>query len=117
MQKIDKQILKYLLSVRHGDDYEIITLSELKEYLSINSQIEDSVIFAAIEYLADEEYISLKYSDKIQFCLKATIKGKNYFQNGKNYLRLKKHIFIISFCGGFLGAFFFFCLFFGIKSC
>lgn len=105
-------LLKYINDYCKDQSYKVVDIEQLQSAFPNKFSIDKEGVEQMIEYLTARQYISVKYSDKEQYCLSPLPKGRHYFETqldkiiSDNYQRTKtaKIVFGASFAGAFLGS-------------
>ncbi len=116
LDKLCKKILKVLTDYSGENSYSIIDISEILNTFANKLDIE--VLRKYIDYLANNEYIDVKYIDEKQVCLAIMPKAKGLEEEAKEEKKFNKKFFrmaffmslasaICGFVGAFLGNVFF----------
>jgi hypothetical protein len=110
---VDKKVEKILnfLSNDVGSSYSILEKSEIVDALAPKVEVTAAELTSALNYLADKEYVSIKYQSESEVCLAVTSRTDSFLQykNGdteRAVLTKKQHamMFAIGVVGAFVGA-------------
>ncbi len=110
LDKLGKKIIRVLQAMCGTDSYSILEITEILAELS--QKIDVEVLTKYIDYLAQNEYIDVKYIDVKQICLAIMPKARNIDEENKiNKSVMRKNSgfvtavgFISAICG-MIGAF------------
>ena len=102
------EILNYINQVCQDGTYKIVSLNELIDAVSSVYNIDGDGVRHSLTYLAEREYISIKYEDEVEFCLCPLPKGRLHFETQIESIAENKQehksIVIASFLGGLIGS-------------
>lgn len=101
-----------LISEKAGNSYKILNKRDLLNELPSKLEVDESAFAAIIAFLKDNEYVDVKYQDKDEICIAATVKAESYAEGEKNIQQKAKitngqlgFLVTIMFLASFLGAF------------
>ncbi len=101
-------LLKVINNECKDSAYKIFSISELSSNMPARLSLESEGLKEALSNLANHEYISVKYQDESEVCLRPLIKGRvaieNLTDNANMRSGLKKSLALISFFGAVLGG-------------
>lgn len=91
LDKVTSNVLNAINENCKDNSYVIIKSSDINMYLSQKKQLDNESIKETVDYLAEREYIKLKYSDEETYCLTMLPKGRLFSEDRKEQKRrLKK---------------------------
>lgn len=73
-----------LLTTKAGNTYKVLNKSQLVAELPRKLDIDDQSLLNIITFLKENEYVDVKYQDKDEICLSATVKAESYVEGEKN---------------------------------
>lgn len=97
-----------LLHSKAANAYKVLNKNELLQELPQKLKIDMQSLLAVIAFLAENEYISVKYQDKEEICIATTVKTESYLDGEKDILQKAKISNLqiaVLFAGVFLAAF------------
>ncbi|MCM1043827.1 MAG: hypothetical protein NC350_06480 [Corallococcus sp.] len=104
-------ILKYL-SNTIGTNFTVVTKTDLIDALAKKASVDDVQLDSSLNYLKENNYITVKYQDSAEICLAVTMKSAAYLEHKsseatKAELTKKQHayVFLYGALGAFVGAF------------
>lgn len=97
-----------LLAEKTSDGYRVLNKEQLLGELPPKMHIDMQALLNIINFLKEDEYIDVKYQDKEEICLTATVKAQSYRDGEKNIVQ-QAHItgkqVLLILLGVFLAAF------------
>lgn len=101
-------LLKVLDSECSGQGYKIFSIDELRLSLPEEYGFTADGVREALKTLSERDYVSVKYEDEREVCLKPLVKGRLAFENKIDdeveLNRAEKRYFLWSFLGAAAGA-------------
>lgn len=97
-----------LLVEEAGESYKVLSKSQLLAQLPTRLRVDEQALSGILSFLKDNEYLDVKYQDKDEICLAATVKATNYKENEKNLIQranISVGQVILLITGVFLAAF------------
>lgn len=101
-----------LIAEKAGNAYKILNKRELIDELPAKLEVDEQAFAAIIAFLKENEYVDVKYQDKEEICVAATVKAESYAEGEKNIQQKAKitngqlgFLVTIMFLASFLGAF------------
>lgn len=115
LDKKSESLLALLLDLA-GLEYTVLDKNVLSDKLPARHKMNPQSVTAALTYLKENGYISVKYQDKEEICLCATIKAQSYFEGEKALAPKTKianaqiwllflGVFAAAFCGALAAVF------------
>ncbi len=108
---LDKRSIALLDAINNecsGSGYKIFSFEQLLAFLPSKLSVEMGGLRESLCYLANHEYISIKYQDEGEVCLRPLIKGRVAIENNsdkeKSQTSLEKKLLLFSFLGALLGG-------------
>ncbi len=108
---LDKRCIALLNAINsecNGSGYKIFSFDELAFLMPARLSLEAEGVREALFNLSNHEFISIKYQDEGEVCLRPLVKGRVAIENKQDKEQsesnLKKKLLLFSFFGGFLGG-------------
>lgn len=76
-----------LLTDNVGDGYKVLNKSQLMSQLPPRLHIDEQTFQGILSFLKDNDYLDVKYQDKEEICLAATVKAASYKENEQNVVQ------------------------------
>lgn len=100
-----------LVTKKTGNAYKVLDKNQLVSELPAKLKIDLQTMLGIITFLKENEYVDVKYQDKDEICLSATVKAESYVEGEKNITQKAKIttgqvsvLFAGMFFASFLGA-------------
>ncbi len=107
LDKKTDAVLRLLLK-NVGENYKVLSKTQLLAELPQKLRLDEQKLQAILTFLKEDEYIDVKYQDKNEICLAATVKAVSYDESVKNVIQKASisslHLTLL-FVGVFLSAF------------
>lgn len=110
LEKKSRRLLEYINNECGEGAYKIFEFADIKKDLHSSRYDADSIA-EIVKYLAEHDYIKLKYIDEENMCVTNTPRGRVFHEESRS-LRYEESyrkrtvalVFLSSFLGAFLGA-------------
>jgi hypothetical protein len=100
-------LLKGIIDNCSGTEYKIFSIQELLDFIP-KVELRDDELTDIINALSMNDFISVKYQDENEICLRPLLKGKTEIENRLDKESVRKRVeykcFVYSFFGGVVGA-------------
>lgn len=97
-----------LLRAKTEKSYKVLDKNHILSELPAKLRIDMDGLQEILSFLAENEYVSVKYQDKEEICVASTVKADSYL-DGEKHLQQKAHLTnsqtVLLFAGVFLMAF------------
>lgn len=110
LDNLSNIILKKVNSISK-EGYRIITTEEVIKSLPKNIKLDKAGIFSTINYLEENNYISVKFSEDDAYCVSPLPKGRMAIEEAERIRNEKKtlnrylmYFVFAALCGGFFGG-------------
>ncbi len=67
-----------------GESYKVVNKAQLLAELPPRLGVDEQNMAGILAFLKENDYIDIKYQDKNEICLSATVKATSYSENEKN---------------------------------
>ncbi len=108
---LDKRCIALLNAINNecnSSGYKIFSFEQLISFMPSRLSINADGVRESLSYLANHEFISIKYQDEGEVCLRPLVKGRVEIENKSDKERsegnLKRKLIIFSFLGGLIGG-------------
>ena len=110
---LDKKTDAVLEFIAHkvGNGYKVLNKNQILAELPQKLNVDLQTLHGILAFLKENEYIDVKYQDKDEICLAATVKAESYVEGEKNLTQKAKItngqlgiLFAVTFAAAFLGA-------------
>lgn len=102
-------LLNFINNSCEGSGYKIFSIEELVSALPVKLKPKDECLRECLTLLSEREFISIKYQDEREICLRPQVKGRASLESvkegEKDLQRQRKSLFLTSFLGGLVGSF------------
>lgn len=112
LDKISAKLIKVLNKLSVKNTYNVLELREILNNLQDKNKMDEEVLLKNLEYLAEREFIDIKYSDENEVCLCLLPKSRRVGDEMEEIAKIKKNYIslaiissIFGFAFAFLGAF------------
>ncbi len=101
-------LLNVIIAECADTGYKIFSFNELVSFMPLRYYIDSEGVKERLKSLSDHEYISVKYQDDNEVCLRPLLKGRVAIENkaDSDYaeLNLKRRFAVFAFFGGVAGG-------------
>lgn len=73
-----------LITAKAGNTYKVLSKSQLVDELPSKLNIDVQSLLNIITFLKENKYVDVKYQDKDEICLSATVKAESYVDGEKD---------------------------------